>query len=227
MLCCFAAAQEDETVRIYGKVTYFNGEPVVNGIAQIRDEGFATIYSTKTDANGEYEFNVQKGQYFAFITVKDYGEKNLEFWAWNFPAYEDLEINARIDRLEVYAINAFKVQGAPGFFVYFRPMSLTKGLKYNASPEEQAKPITDIAPSLTKDSVEVVINGEKAEILDLTRVMESTAPGKSIVGYFVQPALPQGWRLNDYLHILITITDSETGEKGESSLYWEVPKYMK
>lgn len=227
MFSGFIAAQDDETVRVYGKVTYFNGEPVVNAIAQLRGEGFATIYGTKTNSRGEYELKVEKGRYLAFVTVKDYATKNLEYWAWNVPAYKDLEINAKIDSLEIYGINAFTVPGPSNFYVYFRPMSLKKVQASGMSREEQEKqPLIDIAPNLTVEDVEIRINGEAVKILDVTKVKEFSSDGRAIYAYFVQPVLPDGWQTSEYLHILITLTDSETGEKGESSLYWEVPKYM-
>ncbi len=91
---------------------------------------------------------------------KDYAVKNLEYWAWNVLAYHDVEIDARIDGLEVYAINAWMPQGAtPSMQIYFRPMSLRRvkefsqrlGIKFPPSREElRSLKVIDIAPRLTK-----------------------------------------------------------------------------
>jgi len=74
---------------------------------------------------------------------KDYAVENLEYWAWNIMAYQDLEINPCIDGLEVYAVNAWIPQGGmPSVQIYFRPMSLKRlkqlsqrlGLRFPPSP---------------------------------------------------------------------------------------------
>jgi hypothetical protein len=45
---------------------------------------------------------VETGMYIALTAVKDYSVKDLEYWAWNVPAFGELEINPRFDRLEVW-----------------------------------------------------------------------------------------------------------------------------
>lgn len=66
----------------------------------------------------------------ALTAVKGYQVQSLEYWAWNAPADTDLEINPRFDRLEVYAINAWRLQGAyPSYQIYFRPLGLSSVAK--------------------------------------------------------------------------------------------------
>lgn len=45
--------------------------------------------------------------YYNFYACKDYSVNYLEYWAWNLPLFEDLEINPRIDGVdvEVYHVN--------------------------------------------------------------------------------------------------------------------------
>jgi len=70
---------------------------------------------------------VERRNVYSHVLLTNYKKENLEYWAWNIPAYSDLEINTRIDGLEVYAMNAWVPQGAvPSFQIYFRPMSLKR-----------------------------------------------------------------------------------------------------
>ena len=223
-LATLAFAQDDqaETFKVFGKITYFDGSPVVGGEVSVRDAWFRKVFQTTTDENGDYELTVTKGRYQALYACKDYTVKNLEFWAWNLIVDRDLEINARIDGLEVYAINAFRVQGAPGFYIYFRPMSLKRSLATGLSREEREKlPLLDEAPKLLIDDVEVRINDTKVEILDVTMVREYASGYPQMFAYFVQPVLPEGWWKENPVRIWITLTDPQTGEKGEGCLFWE------
>ena len=220
------AQDEAAKVKVYGKVTDFEGTPVEGAQVIIMKKTFQPTYMTQTDAEGAYELVIEKGKCLAFITVKGYAEINLEYWAWNLIANADLEINARIDKLEVYAINAFKMQGAPGFFIFFRPMSLTKAKALGGDREELEKmTLADIAPALTVDDVCVNIDGEEVEVRGLTRITEATGEGRSMYAYIVQTSLPANWQTRDVLRICVTLTDSENGDKGEGCLFWEVPKY--
>ena len=84
--------------------------------------------------DGRYSLAASKGQYMALLAVKDYQVKFLEYWAWAVPAERDLEINPRFDRLEVYAINAWRPQGAyPSYQIYFRQMNPTRTIKNGTS----------------------------------------------------------------------------------------------
>ena len=114
-------------IKIFGKVTDFSGNPIENAEIDINDKHFETIYQTFSGEDGKYSFSVNEGTYIAMFVCKNYKKENLEYWAWNIPAYSDLEINTRIDGLEVYAMNAWVPQGAvPSFQIYFRPMSLKR-----------------------------------------------------------------------------------------------------
>lgn len=215
----------DETFKIYGRVTYYDGTPVDGGDVNLRHEHSSWIaYATLTDSEGYYELRVRKGKYSALYACKDYGSKNLEFWAWNLQADHDIELNIRIDGLEVYAMNAFNVTGTNSFFVYFRPMSLARSKADGLSRAEREKlALIDIAPRLKVEEVEVEINGEKVAVRDVNMVDEYVADGQTIYGYFIQPKLPEGWRQHKVLRIFVTLTDTETGEKGEGCFFWENP----
>jgi hypothetical protein len=119
-------------IRIYGKVTDFNGNPMERVEIVVLSREFKAIYQTFSDADGKYSLDISRGNYIALWACKDYAIKNLEYWAWNIPAYQDLEINPRINGLEVYAINAWIPQGGlPSMQIYFRPMSLERAKEFS------------------------------------------------------------------------------------------------
>lgn len=223
-------------VEIYGIVTDFNGNPIEKATVEVKNRRFETIYQTFTDADGKYRLKVVEGTYIAMYICKDYLVKNLEYWAWNVLAYSNLEINARIDGLEVYAINAWMPQGAlPSMQIYFRPMSLRRvkelsqclGIGFPPSREElKSLKAIDIAPRLTKKDVTVTIDGYPVKIFTLNKVEEAAGEDQVVFGYLIQTSLPERWRNSDYSQICITVEDSETGEKGEGCLFWQKPKYV-
>ena len=217
----------DQTFRIFGKVTYFDGAPVENADVNIRHEKtFWIAYATLTNSKGEYEMRVKRGKYLAMYACRDYGTKNLEYWAWNLVVDRDLEINARIDGLEIYAMNAFKIQGSRGFLLYFRPMSLQRQKDTGLSREEREKlPLIDQAPRLKVEDVEIKINGQIVDIWGLTMIEEKSSKDTAIYAYIAWPQLPQDWQQYKVLRIDITAIDTETGEQGENTLFWENPFY--
>ena len=228
-----------DTVRLYGKVTDFNNNPVdsasvwlknkINGIS-IKDKRklFDNAYETFTDKNGNFSIEVEKGTYYCLYAIKesDYGKTKLEYWAWNLPIYDDLEINPQYDRLEVYGMNAFEPQTGPfeTYQVFFRPMSLTKALKL---PKIITSEIIDIAPKIiTKEDLKVQINGVDVKILSLNRVKEYSRK-KYMYAYFLQilkpkagnVGIPKSEMVKGYDKISITLHSKETNEKGKGEYF--------
>ncbi len=227
------------TVRLYGKVTDFNNNPVdsasvwlknkINGIS-IKDKRklFDNAYETFTDKDGNFSIEVEKGTYYCLYAIKesDYGKTKLEYWAWNLPLYDDLEINPKYDRLEVYGMNAFEPQTGPfeTYQVFFRPMSLTKALKL---PKKITSEIIDIAPKvIAKEDLKVQINGVDVKILSLNRVQEYSRK-KYMYGYFLQIlkpkageiAIPASEMVKGHDKISITLHAKETNEKGKGEYF--------
>ena len=97
---------------ISGKVMDFHNNPMENAVIEIKNANFETLYQTYSNKKGEYKLHVKEGIYLALAACKDFKTKNLEYWVWNIPAYHDLQLNARIDGIELYAMNAFLPQGA-------------------------------------------------------------------------------------------------------------------
>lgn len=213
------AQEETEKIRIHGKLTYFDGRPVVGGNAFVMNKSFQQpMYMATTNDQGEYEIEAPKGEYIALVLVKmdEWAKKNVETWVWNLLAYEDLEINARIGTIELYAINVFRPQGGyPSLFVYFRPMSLKKYLEQGGAEGAKGKSVFEIAPELTKDDIEIFFNEEKVDLLEVNRVKEGSKE-HALYGYLVQTELPKAWKETGFFKVHIVLTDKETGEVGES-----------
>jgi hypothetical protein len=227
-------------ILISGRVTDFDNNPLQNAVVEIKNARFDAIYKANTNDKGQYEIFVEKGVYLALMVCKDYKTKYLEYWAWNIPAYQDLQFNPRIDGIEVYAMNAFVPQGAyPSLIIYFRPMSLKRTQEAGGSNALKNMKVVDISPDLSEDDIELKINGTTVKILEINRVKEyadgissmiayliqSTMPRKSIIAYLIQSALPlrtpNSKRYSEYLQIDLTLRDKKTGEKGEGCLFWK------
>ena len=133
-----------DTVILYGKVTDKFNQPVDSASVWLKNRVdnistknkpalFENAYETLTDKHGNFSIEVEKGTYYCLYAIKesDYGKTKLEYWAWNLPIYDDLEINPQYDRMEIYGINASEPQTGPfeTYQIYFRPMSLTKALQ--------------------------------------------------------------------------------------------------
>jgi hypothetical protein len=188
-----------------------------NGDVKMLDKAFNFVSETKTDEDGKYELHVRKGLYMGLIGVKGYGTANLEGWAWNIPATADMEIDMRIDGLELYALNAFIPQGAhPQIMLYFRPMSLKRLQRLR---QEGSNELERIAPELQAEDIQVWVNDSPAKVLYVNRVLEATDQ-TPILGYLISVAKPN-LTTDSYNKIYIVATDNETGEKGEASLFWK------
>lgn len=230
-LCNFLLAQE--TFRLYGKVTDFNSNPIDSVEILLKDKNFSNLYRTTSDKDGNFSIQVAEGLYYCLYAIKpdDYGKTRLEYWAWNVPVYDDIEINPQYDKMEIYGINAYEPQVSPydTYIVYFRPMSLTKSLRLATEKnkkefEEKAirfRDTIDIAPSnISNEEIIIKINEIKGKILTIQKIVEY-ARGAYLYGYLVQMLKPEE-KINTtdkYDKITIILHSSETGEYGKGELY--------
>lgn len=217
------AHTSNQQVTVSGAVTDFEKRPISGAEVIVKDTHFQNVVVGSTDVRGIYNLAVEKGRYLALYVCKDYSIKNLEFWAWNLALNEDMTIDARIDGLEVYAINAFLIQREPSSLqIYFRPMSLKRLKKGGGKEKMKTLPLMDIAPRLKEDDVSINVNGESVRVLGLNRVAEWASDGQKIRAYLVQAALPVQ-KQNSTWKICLTLRDTETNEHGEGCLFWEKP----
>jgi hypothetical protein len=74
-------------------------------------------------------------------------------------------------------------------------------------------------PDLSLGDILVTINGQAVNVLKINKVMEAVGPKQDVAGYVIQAKLPKMKTVKNYSIITITLTDHETGEKGEASLF--------
>ena len=205
---------------VYGVVSSSSGAIFDGAQVLIKNEKFEDLYTASTDGQGEYSIEVNAGEYYAMAIVKDYMTRFLEYWAWDVPIFEDVEINARLGGLEVYGVNTFRVQGAwPSIFVYFRPMSLQRHRESGQHTEKDAaSTIIDISPNLVEDDIQIVIENQPVRVLQVNKVVER-AGGDALYAYLVQAAIPSVRRPCDRLRVDIEVTDRQTGERGEATVF--------
>ena len=171
-----------ETVRLFGKVTDFNSIPIDSVSVLLKNDKFEDLYKTMADKDGNYSIVVPKGKYYCLYAIKskDYLKTKLEYWAWNVPLYNDLNLNPQYERMEIYGVNAFEPQVGPfdTYMIYFRPMSLTKFLTFtngrNIRELEQKAYINhdtiDIAPKkISQDELSIKINDKDAKVLTVKK----------------------------------------------------------
>ncbi len=199
---------------IYGKIKNKYGEPIDNAIVGIKNKDFEDLHTTYTDENGNYQFEIENKNYPYLYAVKDYAVNNLEFWCQDIDLSDDndIEINVMIDKLEIYGLKVFKIDGAyPALMIYFRPMSLDKHLQG----------ISDIFPSIER--FEIKINDIISDIYITNTVEEFIGNGETLKSYLLHVSLPEEGlkEVANYLSVQIVDTD---GNLGQAATYFEFNK---
>jgi hypothetical protein len=231
LVICISTINAQDSVRIYGYVTDFANHPLDSVSVRLKNKKFENMYTTLTDSKGYYSMIVLKDLYYSLYAIKpsDYGKSKLEYWAWNIPAYEDLEINPQYDRMEIYGVNAFEPQVGPWetYMIYFRPMSLTKGLdlQNNLGDKDKINDLDtiDIAPKMIKnEELEIRVNEQKCKIVSISKIPEY-ARGGYMYGYLVQVKKPEKASENQkrYDKISIILKSKETGDIGKGEYFFE------
>jgi hypothetical protein len=239
LILSVTTSYSQDSIRIYGQVTDFNNHPIDSVSVRLKNKQFEDLYETITDKGGFFSLTVLKGSYYCLYAVKlsDWLKTKLEYWAWNVPAYNDLEINPQYERMEIYGINAFEPQVGPWntYMIYFRPMSLTKVLDFKKNEDKiqmERKAFANhdtinVAPSkISKDELEIMINEKKAEIMCITKILEYTRGGY-LYGYTVQVKKPEdaGIILNNCDRVTIILKSKESGESGKGEYFLEKRNY--
>lgn len=234
------SCKQNKTFVISGTVSDFNGQAIDSATVYLKNKSFENLYEALSDENGQYSMEVAEGDYYCLYAIKlpDYRVRALEYWTWNVPVHENLTINPQYDKMEIYGINVFEPQVGPfeTYMIYFRPMSLAKGFELVAQQNidkekfEKAKQaeklldrsaqVIDIAPdSISAEELHIEINGEKAEIVGITK-MEEYARKSRIYAYVVQVIKPKANAENtEYDFVSLTLKSKETGEMGKAEAF--------
>lgn len=191
---------------IKGIVCDKNSKVLSDVIVELKNEKFETVVSSKTDVNGRFVIETEEDTYPYLIAVKEYRTEYLEYWCRNIRSYEEIELNIRIDKLEVYGMNAFVIGGAyDSIMVYFRPMSLVKFL----NKEE------NICPDIV--DIRVLIDEERAEVIEKNVVKESFGDSK-MDAYLIQIKKSGGRASSLWKSIEIEVED-ESRNIGMAKIY--------
>jgi len=234
---------DNNTIQISGQVTDFDGNPIDSAIIQLKHPDFSEAYSTYSDANGNYKLrDVKKGIYLAMYVIrpKEYPRRNavpqedmrLEFWAWDIIADSDLTINPRYGRLELYGLNAFMVKGGgTGIFLYVRPMSLGKLLKYESeiyTDKAKIDELVDINVYPQYFNAEVFVNDELVKINTIQKVVELAATDKNaaMFGYLINIDYHITKKPERPLKIRVIGENTELNEKGENICFFKIEDYQ-
>jgi hypothetical protein len=229
----FLNISAQQTVRLYGKVTDFNSIPIDSVSVRLKNDKFYNLFETLSDRDGNFSMDVPKGEYFCLYAIKssDYGRTKLEYWAWNIPLFQDLNINPQYERMEIYGINAFEPKVTPyeTYMLYFRPMSLTKSLRI--TNEENKKKIEqkanlnhdtiNISPrNIMPEELIIKINENETQILNIQKTIEY-ARGAYLYGYLIQILKPNVAvdQSEKYDKISIILHSTETNETGKGEIF--------
>lgn len=229
---------------ISGRVTDYNDVPVDSCSVIIYNPDFSEALETLSDSNGYYRLDsIPKGRYAAIaaMRVNEYPrmqqvpleEMKLEFWAWNVIVDNDLTLNIRYDKMELYGTKAFfEYGGRPELLIYTRPMSVTKVINdpnfMNKAAHEKNANVT-VAPQFI--DFKVYVDGRQSDIISVQHLSLPHTNGNIINDdcYLIQAYLPS----DIYSHfekpyeIRVVGHNMEFDEWGESVYYLEIPQYNK
>ncbi|MEL3912568.1 carboxypeptidase-like regulatory domain-containing protein [Treponema pedis] len=197
---------------IYGIVQNEQKEPVANAKVALLDDNFKVAFSTETDKNGKFNLQAEAKLYPHFIVEKDYGTKYLEYWANNINLKNDIEINPKLGRLELYKLGFFssmEMEISKSIMIYFRPISL-----HHFLANEKA-----IAPQIKRESITISINGEFCEILLAKTVIEHTEGVATPVIAYAFKIAADNIEFNGNNRLEVSVTDVY-GEYGEAVLFF-------
>lgn len=238
--CSNQQLDKEKTITISGIVTDFNNQPIDSSIVQIKHSDFTNLYETYTDKNGYYAIEVEKGNYMALFAMrpKEYpranaipeAEMRLEYWAWNIVADRDLEINPRYDKLELYGTTVFNnFGGYNGFFIFFRPMSVTKYISYSKEMylnKGEMEKIADISIKPEHLKVNVYADDELLKINSIQAIEEFGGENNiTITAYIVQVDAPTNKTDKPYIIFRVEAENTEHHEKGENIYFYEKKKF--
>lgn len=197
---------------IYGIVRNEQKEPVANAMVALLDTNLQVACSTETDRNGKFLLQANSKFYPHLLVEKEYGKNYLEYWVNNINLKNNLEINPKIGRLELYKLGFFSsmdMEEVKSLMIYFRPISL-----HHFKANEKV-----IAPQIKKESVTISINGEFCEIFLMKTITEHTEGDELPITAYAFKISADNLDFNGNNRLEVSVTD-DYGEYGESVLFF-------
>lgn len=241
ILCTSQQIYAQETITISGRVTDFDGNPIDNCLVQLLYAGFKSAKEVYTDKDGYYIMpNVEKGNYLAIYAIRpeEYPRRlavpkedmRLEFWAWNVIADQNLTINPRYDRLELYGTNVFKVERTGGgYFIYTRPMTLQGLIDHSDDiiiDKAEGEKVMDLTVQPEDFEIKVYADDIPLKVNQVQAVEEYTGmPDKPMTGYLIYVDAPEFTPSKPYIIFRIEALNRKCNERGENIYFYEVKNY--
>lgn len=217
-----------QNVTIQGTISDYLGHPIAGASVFVQDRDFKDLYQVKADDKGHYRLCLPKGSYpyLSAIREENYansprfdgnvGEARLEFWSWGFVADRDTTLDIHYDKMEVYGVNVFQIQGAtPAFQIFARPMSIQRTIAWMADKSRPAH----LAPSMDRLKVEVYVDGQPVEVLHKQKVDEYVSEGQMMDACLITVTRPDKATDKGYRVFRIVMEDLDNGDKGEALYY--------
>ena len=165
-----------EQVRVHGRITDFSGKPLKNAVIYLVTNPSGGFAGALTDNKGHFELYAPKGYYnHIFACDCAYGRKKLEFYGWHLHLHKELELNIRVDKIEIYRLTV-AVTPERTLLVDFTPMDVVhtvkKGTQYaeiirKALNGEHLKEgeIDMFFPKLSRENVNIYLDDRKLRVL--------------------------------------------------------------
>ncbi|HCQ90484.1 MAG TPA: hypothetical protein DIU45_13065, partial [Clostridium sp.] len=200
---------------LYGRVTYFDGTPVKNPMVLTNND-----IKVIGNEEGYYEVCLAEKEEYIAIFNKDYSKEALECWLYDVNLIEDMELDVRIDKFEIYRLHGW--YGEHSINIHFVPMSLTKVLENMKYISNESDGNDDIWPEVSEEDIKVYIGDIEQKIVAFKEVEDFLYyedKGKtSRPAYLISVA--RETMVNDVIKVVINnkaLKDNkEIIEKGES-----------
>lgn len=227
---------------VTGRITDYNGQPIDSCSVIIYNPDFSEAFEVLSNSEGYYKIDsVPQGRYAAIAAIRvseyprvmqvPFNKMKLEFWAWNVILNQDLNLDIRYDKLELYGTKAFfEYGGRQELLVYTRPMSVTKVVRdpnfMDKAAQEKNTNVT-VPPEFM--DFKVYVDGSPTNVLSVQHLSLPNTNGNSINDdcYLIQTAIPNAIysHFEKPYEVRVVGHNKEFDEWGESVYYLEVPQY--
>lgn len=186
-----------------------NKKPVSHAKVALLTERFEIIVSGEADEAGCFCLETESKKYPYFIASKGFNENFLEFWGYNIDLRQNVEINPKLGKIEIFSLIFFPSLDTDNtMMVYFRPMSSKLLLG-----EEKA-----IAPELNTDDITVSVNGDFHEIVTMRVINETVDKGYEPIKAYALKIEMDGIEFDGKNKLEISII--KDGDYGEAVLFF-------